>query len=326
MEDDKPWALLAEMSDRGNSEADLDIMHQHFQTICYKDFLQNQLLHGPEIEAVFVMNHRPVVEPSLLSSLPSLKVVANAGVGIDHLDVAYINSIGVKVTSTPGVVSDATADMALGLLLASARTIVEGHQIAVDPETTHIPRKPIGVEVSGSTMGIIGMGHIGHKIAQRGKGFDMKILYHNRSRRSVEDEQAVGATYCKNMDDLLTESDFVVLAVNLTPESRGLISHRELSLMKPTATLVNISRGLVVDQDALVKALQTGTIRAAALDVTHPEPLPRDHPLLSLPNALITPHIGFNTYTTRRKMVQMMVENALAAVKGQTIPNEVKPP
>lgn len=126
MEDNRPWALLAETSDRGNSEADIDIMNQHFQTICYKDFLQNQLLHGPEIEAVFVMNTRPVVEPSLLNSLPSLKVVANAGVGVDHLDVPYINSVGVKVTNTPGVVSDATADMALGLLLASARNIVEG--------------------------------------------------------------------------------------------------------------------------------------------------------------------------------------------------------
>ncbi|XP_036949588.1 probable 2-ketogluconate reductase isoform X2 [Acanthopagrus latus] len=325
MEDNKPWALISEVGDEGFTEDVTDILRRHFHIVPHKDLLQNPLLYGPKIQAMFLWNALPLVEPSLLSSLPSLKVVVNGGVGIDHLDVPYINSVGVKVTNTPGVVSDATADMALGLLLASARTILEGHRIAVDPKTTRIPQTLIGVEVSGSTMGIIGMGHIGHKIAQRGKGFDMKILYHNRSRRSVEDEQAVGATYCKNMDDLLRESDFVVLAVNLTPESRGLISHRELSLMKPTATLVNISRGLVVDQDALVKALQTGTIRAAALDVTHPEPLPRDHPLLSLPNVLITPHIGTNTYTTIRKMVQMMVENALAALKGQPLPNEVKP-
>ncbi|KAM8767521.1 putative 2-ketogluconate reductase isoform 1-T1 [Acanthopagrus schlegelii] len=325
MEDNKPWALISEVGDEGFTEDVTDILRRHFQIVPHKDLLQNPLLYGPKIQAMFLWNALPLVEPSLLSSLPSLKVVVNGGVGIDHLDVPYINSVGVKVTNTPGVVSNATADMALGLLLASARTILEGHRIAVDPKTTRIPQTLIGVEVSGSTMGIIGMGHIGHKIAQRGKGFDMKILYHNRSRRSVEDEQAVGATYCKNMDDLLRESDFVVLAVNLTPESRGLISHRELSLMKPTATLVNISRGLVVDQDALVKALQTGTIRAAALDVTHPEPLPRDHPLLGLPNVLITPHIGTNTYTTIRKMVQMMVENALAALKGQPLPNEVKP-
>lgn len=325
MEDNKPWALISEVGEQGYLEEVTDIMKQHFKIICHKEFLQNPQLHGPKIQAMFVWNACPSAEPSLLSSLPSLKVVANGGVGIDHLDVPYITSLGVKVTNTPGVVSDATADLAMGLLLASARKIVEGHQIAVDPKTTHIPESLMGIEVTGSTLGIIGMGHIGCRIAQRGKGFDMKILYHNRTRRSVEDEQAVGARFCENMDDLLRDSDFVMLAVNLSPETKGLISHRELALMKPTATLVNISRGLVVDQDALVEALKSGTIRAAALDVTHPEPLPRDHPLLGLPNVLITPHVGTNTYATTRRMVQRMVENALAAVKGQSIPNEVKP-
>ncbi|XP_076611107.1 putative 2-ketogluconate reductase [Chaetodon auriga] len=325
MEDNKPWALFSEAGEQGYNEDVIDIMKQHFQIICHKDFLKDPQLYGPKIQAMFVWYTCPAAEPSLLTLLPSLKVVANGGVGIDHLDVPYITSLGVKVTNTPGVVSDATADMALGLLLASARKIVVGHQIALDPKTTHLPKGLMGVEVSGSTLGIIGMGQIGSKIAQRGKGFDMKILYHNRNRRTVEEEQRVGATYCENMDDLLKESDFVVLAVNLTPETTGLISHRQLALMKPTATLVNISRGSVVDQDALVKALQSGSIGAAALDVTHPEPLPRDHPLLSLPNVLITPHFGTNTYTTTRRMIQRMVENALAAVKGQPIPNEVKP-
>nr|XP_046274281.1 probable 2-ketogluconate reductase isoform X2 [Scatophagus argus]XP_046274282.1 probable 2-ketogluconate reductase isoform X2 [Scatophagus argus]XP_046274283.1 probable 2-ketogluconate reductase isoform X2 [Scatophagus argus] len=325
MDDSKPWALISEVDGRGYMEELADILKQHFQLICHKDFLQNPQLHGPKIQVVFVWNLCPAAEPSLLSLLPSLKVVANGGVGIDHLDVPYITSLGVKVTNTPGVVSDATADIALGLLLASARKIVEGHQIAVDPKTTCMPENLMGVEVTGSTLGIIGMGHIGYKIAQRAKGFDMKILYHNRSRRSAEDERAVGASYCENVDDLLKESDFVMLAVNLTPETTGLISHRELTLMKPTATLVNISRGLVVDQDALVKALRSGTICAAALDVTHPEPLPRDHPLLHLPNVLITPHVGTNTRATIRRMAQRMAENALAAVRGQVIPNEVKP-
>uniref|UniRef100_A0A4W6DWN4 Glyoxylate reductase/hydroxypyruvate reductase n=2 Tax=Lates calcarifer TaxID=8187 RepID=A0A4W6DWN4_LATCA len=324
MEEEKPWALLSAAGEQDYLEALTDIMKKHFQIICYRDFLQNPQLHGPKIQAILVWGACPAAKPSMLSLLPSLKVVANGGVGIDHLDVPYINSLGVKVTNTPGVVSDATADISMGLLLASARKIVEGHQIAVDPKTTHIPQWLMGVEVTGSTLGIIGMGHIGFKIAQRSKGFDMKILYYNRNRRSVEDEQAVGASYCQNMDDLLKESDFVMLVVNLTPETTGLIGHRELSLMKPTATLVNVSRGLVVDQDALVKALQSGTIRAAALDVTHPEPLPRNHPLLGLSNVLITPHIGTNTYATTRRMVQRMVENAVAAVKGLPIPNEVK--
>ncbi|XP_039976956.1 probable 2-ketogluconate reductase [Xiphias gladius] len=325
MEEEKPWALISEVGEHGYLEEVTDIMKQHFQIICHRDFLQNPLLHGPKIQAVFIWNACPAAEPSLLSLLPSLKVVANGGVGIDHLDVPHITSLGVKVTNTPGVVSDATADIAMGLLLASARRIVEGHLIAVDPKTSHMRQCQMGVEVTGSTLGIIGMGHIGYKIAQRGKGFDMRILYHNRNRRSVEDEQAVGAGYRQNMDDLLKESDSVMLAVNLTPETTRLIGQRELSLMKPTATLVNISRGLVVDQEALVKALQRSTIRAAALDVTHPEPLPRDHPLLGLCNVLITPHIGTHTYATTRRMVQRMVENAVAAVKGLPIPNEVKP-
>uniref|UniRef100_A0A672HQU4 Glyoxylate reductase/hydroxypyruvate reductase n=1 Tax=Salarias fasciatus TaxID=181472 RepID=A0A672HQU4_SALFA len=285
-----------------------------------EDLLQNPLLYGPKIQAVFVWYY-PRVERSLLRLLPSLKVVANGGVGIDHLDVAYISSLGVKVANTPDVVNNATADTAMGLLLASARKIVEG-------EFKEISHKPflMGVEVSGSTVGIVGMGRIGYKVAQRSRGFDMKILYHNRSRRqNVEDEEAVGATYCQKIDDLLRESDFVVLVVNLTAETTGLIGQRELSLMKPTATLVNVSRGLVVDQDALVKALQSGTIGAAALDVTHPEPLPRDHPLLHLPQVLITPHIGTSTYETTRKMVERAVENALAAVKGLPLPDEVKP-
>ncbi|KAI9539992.1 hypothetical protein NQZ68_001925 [Dissostichus eleginoides] len=325
MEDNKPWALTSEPGKEGFIE-DLTLIRKHFQILCYKDFLQNPQLHGPKIQAVLVFGKTPPTDPSTLRSLPSLKVVANGGVGIDHLDVPYINSLGVKVTNTPGVVSDATADVALGLLLASARKIVQGHQISVDPNTTnHKPKSLMGVEVTGSTMGIIGMGHIGCRIAQRGKGFDMKILYHNRTRRSVEDEQAVGATYCEKMDDLLKESDFVVLAVNLSPETTGLISTRELNLMKPTATLVNVSRGRVVDQDALVKALQSETILAAALDVTYPEPLPRDHPLLGLPNVLITPHVGTDTFSTSRKIVQRMVENAVAVLKGQSIPNEVKP-
>ncbi|KAE8281871.1 Glyoxylate reductase/hydroxypyruvate reductase [Larimichthys crocea] len=230
MEDDKPWALISEVGEQGYLEEIIGIITECFQIICYKDFIQNPQLHGPKIQVLFVWYY-PKPEPWLLSLLPSLKVVASGGVGIDHLDVPYINSLGVKVTNTPDVVTDATADMALGLLLASARKIVEGHQIAVNPKTTYIPQSLMGVEVAGSTMGIIGMGRIGCKIAQRGKGFDMKILYHNRNRR--------------------------------------------------------------------------------------------DHPLLSLPNVLITPHVGTNTYTTTRKMVQKMVENAVAAVKGQPVPNEV---
>ncbi|XP_022596391.1 uncharacterized protein LOC111218390 [Seriola dumerili] len=325
MEEEKPWALISEVGGEfGYLEELADILKQHFQLVCHRELLQNPALHGPKIQALLMWKYCPAAEPALLRLLPSLKVVASAGVGIDHLDVPFIRGLGVKVANTPGVVSNATADMAMGLLLASARKILEGHQIALDPRTTHIPQSLMGVEVTGSTLGVIGMGEIGYKIAQRSKGFEMKILYHNRTRRSVEAEQEVEASYCERLDELLRRSDFVVVAVKLTSDTTGLIGHRELSLMKPTATLVNISRGQVVDQDALVKALQSGTIRAAALDVTHPEPLPRDHPLLGLPNVLITPHIGISTYDTASRMVEKMAENAAAAVKGLPVPNEVK--
>ncbi|KAM4557869.1 putative 2-ketogluconate reductase [Odontesthes bonariensis] len=326
LEQDKPWALLSEVGgDHGYLEELADIVKQHFQIVCLADFLQNPELHGSKIQALLNWKFCPPAEPALLRLLPSLKVVASAGVGVDHLDVAFIRSLGVKVANTPGVVSDSTADLAMGLLLASARRIVDAHRIAVDPNTTRIPQSLMGVEVTGSTIGIIGMGEIGYKIAQRSRGFEMKVVYHNRTRRSAEDEQAVGAAFCGSLDELLRRSDFVLIAVKLTSETRGLIGCRELSLMKPTATLVNISRGQVVDQDALLHALQAGSIRAAALDVTHPEPLPRNHPLLRLPNVLITPHIGINTHATARRMVETMVENAAAAVRGSPVPNEVRP-
>ncbi|KAM9805097.1 putative 2-ketogluconate reductase [Neosynchiropus ocellatus] len=325
MEVDKPWALVSEVGgEYGYLEELADIIKQHFQIICYKDFLENPAAHASKIQVVFCWMYFPAAEPSLLRLLPSLKIFVSGGVGTDHLDLPFINSLGVKASNTPGVVSAATADMAMSLLLASARQVLEGHRISVDPTTTRMPQRMMGAEVTGATIGIIGMGDVGYKIAQRCKGFEMKVLYHNRTRRSAEYERAVGATFCPQLTDLMRSSDFVMIAVKLTPDTIGLIGHRELSIMKPTATLVNISRGQVVDQEALVKALQSGTIRAAALDVTHPEPLPREHPLLCLPNVLITPHIGINTVETCRKIVEKMVENALAAVKGLDIPNEVK--
>ncbi|KAF0026839.1 hypothetical protein F2P81_021576 [Scophthalmus maximus] len=273
---------------------------------------------------MFTRSCCPTVDSSLLSLLPSLKVVSNGGAGVDHLDVPFITGQGVKVTNTPGAVSGSAADVAMLLLLASARKIVESLKTAEVPTAAVLPERLRGVEVTGSTLGIIGMGEIGYKIAQRSKGFVMTILYHNRTRRSVEEERVGGATFCESLDDLLRRSDFVVIAVGLAPDTRGLISHRELSRMKPGATLVNISRGQVVDHDALVKALQSGTIRAAALDVTHPKPLPRGHPLLGLRSVLITPHIGGNTYAAINRMSQTMLENALAAVTSLPVPNEVK--
>ncbi|NXK39756.1 GRHPR reductase, partial [Piprites chloris] len=266
--------------------------------------------------------HKPVVSKELLQSLPNLRIVASSGVGIDHLDLNLLSSFGVKVSNTPFIVSTDTADLGMALMLASSRRLVEGYEMAVSPDTEYFPADWLGAEVSGATLGIVGMGTIGYKVAERAKAFEMKILYHNRSQRKKE-ESAVGAVYCKKIDDLLQQSDFVLLAVNLTPETHKLIGKRELELMKPTATLINISRGLVVDQDALVEALQNKVIKAAALDVTYPEPLPRDHPLLKLKNVIITPHIGSATKKTRRIMMEEMTESIQAGLAGLPIPHEV---
>ncbi|XP_058509759.1 probable 2-ketogluconate reductase isoform X2 [Solea solea] len=325
MEEEKPWALVEEVEgDFCYPEEIADALKQHFQIITLSELLQNPGLNGRKIQVLVIWKFFPAAEPKLLKMLPSLKIVVCTGTGTDHLDIPFISSLGVKIANTAIVVSDATADLAMALLLASARKILESQQIAVDPKTVQIPLDLLGVEVTGSTIGIIGMGDIGYRIAQRCSGFQMKILYHNRRKRSEDDERAVKASFCESLNELLRRSDFVVIAVKLTSQTKGLFGHRELSLMKPTATLINISRGQVVDQDALVKALQSGAIRAAALDVTHPEPLPRDHPLLSLPNVLITPHIGINTNCTARRIVEKMAENALAAIRGLPIPNEVK--
>ncbi|NWR56133.1 GRHPR reductase, partial [Bucorvus abyssinicus] len=200
-----------------------------------------------------------------------------------------------------------------------------GYHIAVSSGTEHREADFLGVEVTGATLGIIGMGSIGYKIALRAKAFEMNILYHNRTRRKEQEEQAVGATHCEKIDLLLQQADFVMVVVSLTPQTHRLIGKRELELMKPTATLINISRGAVVDQEALVTALQTGVIRAAALDVTSPEPLPRDHALLKLKNVIIAPHLGIKRDKATYMITEEAVENILAALNGLPMPGEVLP-
>ncbi|KAM6275357.1 putative 2-ketogluconate reductase isoform 2-T2 [Spheniscus humboldti] len=300
------------------------LLKKHFRLITMKEFLENKKEMSKKIQSVFVFERRPTIDQELLESLPNLKVIGNSGVGVDHLDLKMISNFGVKVTNTPHAVADPTADIGMALMLASARRLVEGCQTAVSPDTKYFPVDCLGVEVTRATLGIIGMGSIGYRVAQRARAFDMRILYHNRNRRK-EEEEAVGAHYCEKMEDLLQQSDFVMLVVNLTPETHKLIGKKELGLMKPTATLVNISRGAVIDQDALVEALQNKVIRAAALDVTYPEPLPRDHPLLKLNNIIITPHIGTATVQATCMMAEEAIANMLAVLKGQPIPSEVFP-
>lgn len=260
----------------------------------------------------------PIVDGAVMDSMPNLRVISNFGVGVDHINLADATERGIPVGNTPGFVDGATADMTIALMMAAARNVVQGDHFARGPEFTHYdPNLWLGQEVYGSTLGIVGMGRIGKEVAKRAAGFDMTILYHNRNRDEAS-EQELGVTYA-SLDELLQRSDFVALNVPMTPETRHMIGARELSMMKPTAILVNMARGGVVDHDALVDALRKNEIFCAALDVTEPEPLPRDHPLLSMDNVIIAPHLGSATTRTRAGMAQRTIDNMAAGLAGEPL-------
>jgi glyoxylate reductase len=260
----------------------------------------------------------PKVDGSLMDRTPRLKVISNHGVGVDHIDVAAAHDRNIAVGNTPGCLDASTADMTIALMLATARNVVTGDRFARSPEFTHYdPAQLIGYEVSGSTLGIVGLGRIGRQVARRAGAFEMKILYCNR-RRDATAERELKVTHV-SFDELLRQSDFVSLNCPLTPETTNLIGQREFSLMKSTAILLNMARGPVVNHDALVSALNSGRIACAGLDVTAPEPLPRDHPLLSLSNVVITPHLGSASNRTRQRMMEMTVQNLRAGLKDQPL-------
>lgn len=265
----------------------------------------------------------PAVDNSLLQTMPALQVVSNHGVGVDHIDVAAATAHQVPVGNTPGCLDASTADMTMALLLAIARNIGKGDRYARSPEfQVYDPSILIGHEVTGSTLGIVGLGRIGREVARRARAFDMRILYHNRNP-APEAEEQLGVRYC-SLDELLEQSDFVSLNCPLTTETTGLISTAQLARMQPSAMLINMARGPVVDHQALLTALREGVIAGAALDVTDPEPLPRDHPLLSLENVIITPHLGSASDRTRRRMMEMTIENLRAGLTGQPLPWQVR--
>ncbi|HET7726302.1 MAG TPA: D-glycerate dehydrogenase [Candidatus Limnocylindrales bacterium] len=266
------------------------------------------------------------VDAELLDAAgPQLKVVSNYAVGFDNVDIPECTRRGIPVGNTPGVLTETTADLAWALLMAAARRVVEGADyVRAGRWKTWGPLLLLGPDVHGATLGIVGFGRIGQAVARRASGFGMRILYHDVARVDVAVEEALGATFVP-MDELLAESDFVSLHVNLTPETRGLIGRDALARMKPTAIVVNTSRGPVVDSMALHDALRDGAIAAAALDVTDPEPLPADHPLVGLPNCLVVPHIASASRATRGKMARMAAANLLAGLRGERLPTPVNP-
>jgi glyoxylate reductase len=275
-----------------------------------------------EIEALVIYGH-PHIDDSVLDKLPNVRVVSNFGVGVDHIDVAACSRHGIPVGNTPGAVTGATADMTMALLLSVARNIVVGDRFARNSGWTSFdPSDLPGKEVYGSTLGIVGFGRIGQEVAKRAKAFDMKVLYFRRNR-DLNAEQQLGVEYAR-LDTLLADADFVTLNVPLTADTRHLIGAPQLKKMRSDAMLINVARGGVVDHDALYQALSEGWIAAAAVDVTEPEPLPRDHPLLKLDNIIIAPHLGSATVKTRAWMGRMMVENLIAGLKGEPLPYQVK--
>jgi glyoxylate reductase len=251
-------------------------------------------------------------------------VIAQVAVGYDNIDVAAATRRGIFVTNTPGVLTETTADMAWAIVMATARRVVEGDKFTRSGRwKTWELMGFTGQDVHGATLGIVGLGRIGAAIARRAKGFAMPLLYHNRHRAEAL-EAEVGARSA-SLDDLLRQSDFVMISCALTPETRHLIGERELGLMKPSAILVNIARGPIVDQRALYRALVDRKIWAAGLDVFEVEPVPMDEPLLKLDNVVVPPHLGSGSIATRTKMATMAAENCLAGVTGQVPPNVVNP-
>jgi len=274
-----------------------------------------------QAEGLFTYSH-PIITGDVLDTMPDLRVVSNFGVGVDHIDLDAAKTRNLPVGNTPGFVDGATADMTFALIMATARNIVSGHQYAVGPEFVDYDVNIFhGQEVSGATLGIIGMGRIGKVVAKRASGFDMRVLYHNRNQ-DKQAEAELGVEYA-SLDELLAASDFVALNMPMTPETANMIGSRELSLMKSTASLINVARGGVLDHDALYDALVAGQIRSAALDVTEPEPLPRDHKLLKLDNIIILPHLGSATVQTRTGMAQRAADNLIAGLKGEPMPSRV---
>ena len=252
----------------------------------------------------------------------TLRVITEFGVGYDNIDATAATARGIYVANTPGVLTETTADHAFTLLVAAARRVAEGDRFVRAGEWKWFdPLDFLGAEVNGATLGIVGFGRIGSAVARRAVGFNMKVIYFSRSQPADE----FGATRVTTLDQLLEQSDFVSIHVPLRPETRHLMNAQRLGRMKPTAILVNTARGGVVDQRALHDALKSGKLAHAALDVTDPEPVAKDDPLLSLDNVTILPHVASATHATRMKMAMMCVENVVAGIQGEAPPYCVNP-
>ncbi|WP_455280630.1 2-hydroxyacid dehydrogenase [[Eubacterium] cellulosolvens] len=266
------------------------------------------------------------IDKEIISNGANLKVISSISVGFNHIDVKEATKKGIYVTNTPGILTNATADFAWAMIMSSARRIAEADKYVRDKKW-RIPwglTMFLGSEIYGRTLGILGLGRIGTGVAERAKGFKMKLIYYDVIRAPKEKEENLGIEYVP-LEKLLKESDFISVHVPLTPETQNLISHNEFKMMKPTAHLINTSRGPVVDEDALISALRNRTIAGAGLDVFEKEPIDLDNPLMEIDNVTIAPHIASATRESRHGMARMATENLLDVFKGLQPPQLVNP-
>ena len=263
------------------------------------------------------------VDPELLQNAPSLKIVANLAVGYDNIDLEAAREKGVIICNTPDVLTETTADLTFGLLMATARRIVEADRYIKEGKwKSWSPLLLAGLDIHHKTIGIVGMGSIGEAVARRAKGFNMDILYHNRSRKH-EAEQTIGARYVP-FDELLAQSDFVVVLAPLNDDTKGMFQEEQFVMMKETAIFINAARGPIVNECALENALKSGDIAGAGLDVFESEPINADHPLLQFDQVVAIPHIGSSSKDTRHAMMVLCVENIHAVLKGEQPKTMVK--
>jgi glyoxylate reductase len=283
------------------------------------------LARAPELEGLLSLLTDPV-DAGLIEAAPRLRAISNYAVGVDNVDLEAAAARGIPVGNTPDVLTDTTADLAVALMLGISRHLVEGDAYVRRGEwRTWQTGLLLGHDLHGSTVGIVGFGRIGRAVARRLEGFGCEILHTSRAVREGAGSARTGAIRDQGvpLEELLDRSDFVTLHSPLTPETRGLIGDEALARMKPTAYLVNTARGPIVDSGALGRALHAGRIAGAALDVTDPEPLPGDDPLLGAPNLLVLPHLGSATEATRARMADMAVDNLLAGLAGEPMPHAV---
>jgi len=286
-----------------------------------RDVLEDQVTRA---NALYSMVNDRIDRP-LIDMAHRLVVISNMGVGVDNIDLDVCDERGIPVGNTPDVLTETTADTAFGLLIAAARRFRGGLEYVRRGKWDEWePRRFLGNDVHGSTLGLIGFGRIGRALARRASGFRMNVLYTAPHRQPLA-EADLGTRYV-TLQEVLSESDHVVVAVPLTEETRGLIDAAALRAMKETATLINIARGPIVDSEALVVALRTGEIAAAGIDVIDPEPPPADHTLLHLENCFVLPHLGSSTQRTRAAMAELAAQNVIAGLRGEPLPAEVLPP